>query len=154
MIAYVDVINGPLLKQSNIFVFLNADERTPFQHGCNTERSASASVVENDVSRICVCPDQITTELNRLLSRVVYGALGFGRLKIDDVSWITAAVALYVLRGKISIASGELILANSLVVGFAFAHLRIVSRLRLIENAYVFVFAKWLLFRVQEVGCF
>ena len=128
--------------------------RPPFQHGCNTERSASASVVENDVSRICVCPDQITTKLNRLLSRVVYGTLGFGRLKIDDVSWITAAVALYVLRGKISIASSELIFANSLVVGFTFAHLRIVSRLRLIENAYVFVFAKRLLFRVQEVGCF
>lgn len=47
LIAYVDVINGPLLKQSNIFVFLDADERTPFQHGCYTERSASASVVEN-----------------------------------------------------------------------------------------------------------
>lgn len=108
MISYVDVINGLLLKQSNIFVFLNADERTPYQHGCNTERSASASVVENDVSRICVCPDQITTELNRLLGRVVHGALGFGRLKIDDVSWITAAVALYVLRGKSTIASSEL----------------------------------------------
>ena len=48
----------------------------------------------------------------------------------------------------------ERIFANSLVVGFTFAHLRIVSRLRLIENAYVFVFAKRLLFRVQEVGCF
>ena len=100
MIAYVDVINGPLLKQSNIFVFLNADERTPFQHGCNTERSASASVVENDVSRICVCPDQITTELNRLLGRVVYGTLGFGRLKIDDVSWITAAVVYFKTADK------------------------------------------------------
>lgn len=62
---------------------------------------------------------------------MVYGTLGFGRLKIDDVSWITAAVALYVPRGKISIASSELIFANSLVVGFTFAHLRIVSRLRL-----------------------
>lgn len=111
-------------------------------------------IVENDVPRICVCPDQITTELNRLLGRVVHGALGFGRLKIDDVSWITAAVALYVLRGKSTITSSELIFANSLVVGFTFAHLRIVSRLRLIENAYVFVFAKRLLFRVQEVGCF
>lgn len=96
MIAYVDVINGLLLKQSNIFVFLNADERTPFQHGCNTERSASASVVENDVPRICVCPDQITTELNRLLGRVVHGALGAVQVQLSTENEIPTQDAILI----------------------------------------------------------
>ena len=58
------------LEKFRVFIFFNANEVAPFSKCRHQERSAAARIVQDDITRICECPDEIASKFYRFLRRM------------------------------------------------------------------------------------
>lgn len=150
--SQIDVVYGLALKKLGAFVKLNANKLAPFHSSTDQKAAATKGVVQNQIPRIGVSLDQITGQRNRLLRGMPNLSLALRCLKVNDIGGVTLTRALNPPRRKVTIASRELGLPNTLIIRLTLRHLRVIRGVLRIKDYNVLMLTQRLLFGIKEIS--